>query len=223
VTHPSELRVQAEILRAGGNSIKSIAKKLDVSVGTMHGWISHIPISESQKDRLNGLSYGRRSKLHKTLLKKGEERRERWREEASKFWNTHNTNPLFMLGIGIYWGEGGKSEKGPRLSVANCDPALLRTWIAWCKAFIGKKASLRYRAAIYPDLKPSDVARYWEENIGAKNVACDVAKPSAQSKGICATKRPLKYGTMTVTLGKGSSEWFRKMIEFLKLTGKKSW
>lgn len=51
---------------------------------------------------------------------------EQWKLEAKQLHNTHKDNPLFNLGIGLYWGEG--SKRGNRLSLCNSDPRVVVKW-----------------------------------------------------------------------------------------------
>lgn len=43
------------------------------------------------------------------------QRRLRWKAEALVLWEQWRTDPLFLLGIGLYWGEGSKSLEVPIL------------------------------------------------------------------------------------------------------------
>jgi hypothetical protein len=63
-------------------------------------------------------------------------RREGWKAEAKKLWDKWRTDPLFLLGIGMYWGEGAKSPRAAQLRISNSDVNLLRAWLAWCQRFL---------------------------------------------------------------------------------------
>jgi hypothetical protein len=64
------------------------------------------------------------------------QRRERWRSEAVSLWRKWRRGPLFVLGVGLYWGEGEKAASNKRLALSNADPNLLRTWLRWCARFL---------------------------------------------------------------------------------------
>ena len=48
-------------------------------------------------------------------------RRERWRDEAIVLWEQWREDPLFICGVALYWGEGGKRGRDPRLALSNTD------------------------------------------------------------------------------------------------------
>lgn len=72
---------------------------------------------------------------------------------------------LEALALGIWMGEGTKA--GKRLAVTNCDPNILRIWIAFllrvCNVDPDK---LRLRVNIYETSSRDEVLQYWHHQLG---------------------------------------------------------
>jgi hypothetical protein len=140
------------------------------------------------------------------------ERRQRWQAEARLLWEQWHTDPLFLLGIGLYWGEGHKSPRISRLQLSNSDIRLLRVWLAWCQRFL-PRVSLYNGLNLHPNCNAEAARRFWEVQLGIK---IDYVWVSASS----ATKRirnTLPYGTLNIRVGRGSLEWYTKMMVWLEL------
>src|SRR5687768_2275797 len=105
VRHPVELRERVRSLRRDGLSIKRITTQEQLSSSTVSLWVRDIELAEQQiaeierqRARQAGMRYARLMEDH----------REAWREEARVLWRQWSSEPLFQLGVGMYWGEGSK-------------------------------------------------------------------------------------------------------------------
>lgn len=131
-------RIQACALRKEGQSIKGIAKALQVSNSSVSAWTRDIILADEQrtflKDRQirsgnRGRMLGAESNRQKRIL-----RLISAKEDAEKEISALSKKDLFYLGLGLYWGEGSKSMNSS-LSVANSDPRvliLMKRWLADC-------------------------------------------------------------------------------------------
>jgi hypothetical protein len=136
---------------------------------------------------------------------------------VNQLWDLNKSNPLFTLGVGLYWGEG--SKKGNSLSLCNCDSKLLLIWIRWCKEFI-PSVDLRFQLQVYPELNRGVIERYWRGELGfSEKLHISNVKPPVSSKRKRAKTSPLPYGVMRVSVCKGSSEWHHKMLHLIELIG----
>lgn len=145
-----ELRKRAETLRKGGWSIKHISRALGVSPGTVSRWCTQIYLSSSQRALLDA----RRREAGLTALKPWIERNRKKKLadihaqtiKGRKDVGRITQRDLFMLGLGLYWGEGykrGSQEWG----FTNSDPALIQAIIVWLKDCYGIEIN-RLRARI---------------------------------------------------------------------------
>src|SRR5262249_53135007 len=70
------------------------------------------------------------------IMENRERRRQMWRAEAASLWEQWKADPLFVLGVALYWGEGTKSRRDPRFALTNSDADLLSVWMRWCRRFL---------------------------------------------------------------------------------------
>src|SRR5262245_57232290 len=130
------------------------------------------------------------------------ERREQWRAEARSLWEQRRHDALFVLGIGLYWGEGRKCQSPPRLSLTNSDVHMLRVWLRWCQRFL-PDVPLRYELQIHDTCVIEDAISFWKEQLGIEVTTVLVAVSSASKR----RRNTLPNGTLTVRVGRGSAEW----------------
>jgi hypothetical protein len=112
----------------------------------------------------------RRLSVQRARAQVEENRRQRrlcWQAEAKILWEKWHTDPLFLLGIGLYWGEGRKTQRDPKLRLSNSDPHLLRAWLAWCRQYM-PGVPLKYELNVHDNCDASAARRFWEENLGIK-------------------------------------------------------
>lgn len=104
---------------------------------------------------------------------------------------------LYGLGIGLYWGEGGKASKNA-VRLGNTDPALLRTFVRFLVDLCGVKLEdLRFGVQIFNDLNPNEALAYWAKELNVKRTQFyhPVLSPS-QSTG--TYRRHAMYGVLSV-------------------------
>lgn len=68
---------------------------------------------------------------------------------------------LYGMGLGLYWGEGTKSNK-QSVRIGNSDPKLIETFIIFLeKIFSIRKMDLRFSLQIFSDTNPAQSLKYW--------------------------------------------------------------
>ena len=149
-----------------------------------------------------------RSKLEEIRQK----RKEDWHDEARLLWEKWRTDPLFLLGIGLYWGEGSKSSKCPSLRLSNSDVTLQRIWLDWCRRFL-PGVPLASALNLHPNCDPEAARRFWEEQLDIKIGYVWVSVSSASKR----SRNTLPNGTLNIRVGRGSLEWYTKMMVWLEL------
>lgn len=137
------------------------------------------------------------------------------RHDEKDFSNEHKDKPFFMLGIGLYWGEGAKSLNSQRLEITNADPKLIKVWVKWLHTYLPQ---LEIRGCIFghSDVDTNNAVSYWQQVTGIHNVGFWRAIPKS-SKG--KSKNLLPHGTFRVVARKGAVEYFHKMMVWLELAG----
>jgi transcriptional regulator with XRE-family HTH domain len=156
-------RYLAEELRQQGYSYNLISEKLGISKSTLSNWLKDIPFLPNEEvlervksgplkagqirheQRLLGISNGLKSGL----------------EQLGDI----SRRDLWMLGIGLYVGEGAKTIDSIRIS--NSDPLVIKVFIRWLKEICGlTNDNLTMRVHIYPDNDEKIVLKYWKEVTG---------------------------------------------------------
>lgn len=143
-------------------------------------------------------------------------RLDKWKNKADELFDLWKANPLFMLGLGLYWGEG--SKKRSELSLCNSDPNLINCWLKWCKEFIGSKP-LKFKLNIHSGNSKENAINFWKQSCQINDdIKCYVLKSRMPSNKPVLNRIP--NGTIYVAVGKGSYECLTMMKRWLmKLSG----
>lgn len=138
------LREISSLLNCPKSTVKYHADKVNVSDR------SHI-LERIKKNAKNGCLAG---KL------KWERRRESAADEARKEWHSVRQNPQMMAFLGLYWGEGGKTQR--TIKIANNDPWVIVAALKTLKRLSSNKhivATIR----CYPDHNKATCANFWRK------------------------------------------------------------
>ena len=72
---------------------------------------------------------------------------------------------LFGLGIGLYWGEGTKSNKYA-VRLGNTNPLLIGTFVEFLVTFFGiRRKDLRFGLQIFSDISPEKALDFWRKTL----------------------------------------------------------
>lgn len=129
------LKSQARTLRIAGTSIKDIALQLGISKSTASTWCADIVLSDAHTKALKDrrIRAGHKGRLAGTRFHK--EQREKkirsFQDAGLKATKSINNQDLFMVGLGLYMGEGNKS--GNKFQFTNSNPALVKIMVLWLK------------------------------------------------------------------------------------------
>lgn len=156
---------QAEVLRKKRNSYLSISIKLGIPKSTISNWFSKESWSNEIKSDLNclRLKVAKKNLLAANLARSKNQlaRRREYLIEAKLEFNQLIKNPLFLIGLGIYWGEGDKTNNG-RVAVINTDPELLRIMVSFYRQCLGiSNNDLRIGLFIYKDIDKEEIIKFW--------------------------------------------------------------
>jgi len=154
---------KAIILRKKEMSYNQIRKILKVSKSTLSIWLRNYPLSEQRIRQLRDWSEQRIEKCRETKRRKKERRLKETYETQKKFILPLEKRELFMLGLGLYWGEGAKF-KMDRLSISNTDPALINVFIYWLTKSLGiPRKKIRVLLHLYKDMDIKKEMHFWSD------------------------------------------------------------
>lgn len=133
----SLIMLEARKLRKRGVSVKTIAKILGISKGTVSLWVRDIILTIEQLEKLkkNSIEGAERGRLKSALLQKEKRLKliEDLKAEGIKTLERISEKELLIAGLALYWGEGRKG--GRRVEFCNSDPktiVLLKLWLKKC-------------------------------------------------------------------------------------------
>lgn len=161
------LQQKAIVMRKGGASISTIADKLAVSKSTVSGWCRDIGLNEKQLALI-----AEQSRHHATLglLKASELLRKKRQTNIAKAIQLGSNDvgkiskrDMYMLGLGLYWGEGYK-KGSQELGFTNSDSVMIKFYIEWLKQIYKiSKNDLILRISINDQHvgRANDILKYW--------------------------------------------------------------
>lgn len=204
---------QALKLRQEGYSYTYIQAKTKLSKSTLSYLLKDVPYQPNaftQKTIGNARAKSGASKAN-TKLKSIVEARKKAVTDIS----TLSKRDLFMLGIGLYIGEGSKTQSIIR--VVNSDVRVINLFIKWLTSFDYPKKNLSIRLHLYPDSNVAEAESYW---------ALKTSLHPSQFQKACIDRRSQKnrkrsgthlYGTAHVTVRSSGDKRFG--VGFSRLIG----
>lgn len=161
-------KLEALKLRRQGWSIKEIAKKLQVSPGSVSLWCQSITLTAQQQEllKVKQIRAGQRGRQMGADANKAKrvQALETAQAQAEKGITVVTNRELFFLGLGIYWGEGVKSRSG-QATIVNSDPKILKVMMKWFEDCLSIESS-EFRPYVYISVlhreREEKIMQYWE-------------------------------------------------------------
>lgn len=165
----SEQQQEARRLRTEGMSIKDISLKLHVSKSSASLWCGDVVLTMQQTLKLHekmkiGGYVGRMKGAHAQKERK-EARIEYHYRVARKEIKRLKNRELFFVGLGIYWGEGGKVDSGG-VRMFNSDPLIVKFMMRWFREIFNISDSQFYMNITINEAHKNrlmDVVEFWSK------------------------------------------------------------
>lgn len=193
----NEHRIAATRLRDSGYSYRMIHRELGVPMSTLSGWFRdrpYTPNPEALKRIQSGrYAYGiRRRDLRiseiAALLQQG-------KLEVGDI----SKRDLWMVGIGLWIGEGSKTVEHIRF--ANSDPSVVKLWVRWLKEICGfKNENIFLTLHIYPETDEEACKKYWRSVIDIPSVRFGKTQVDRRSDKAATHKGKLPNGTVHISV-----------------------
>lgn len=174
-------------MRQKGESIKAIAHALGVTKSSVSLWVRDIILTPVQRKRLNlrGQSVDAIERRRITRISKTKERRQNTMDIAGRAISKLSLHELLLIGVALYWGEGGKAYYGSaRLS--NSDPAVIKIMMRFFRE-VCKVPETKFRGHVqtYSHLGTESAEKFWSgvSRIPRENFYRTYVKRSVASKG----------------------------------------
>jgi hypothetical protein len=191
------LHERAIQLRKEGYSYSYISKELGVGKGTLSSWLRHIPYEPNQQTiELIGAAHAK-SGQQKSILK--QKSISEAFDIAKQDIGILSERDLFILGIGLYIGEGTKV--GDQIRFVNSDVRVMKTMVAWFKHFCGltnENFSLRIHG--YPDTDIELSSLYWSGELQIPITCFKKPYIDVRSQKSLIRNKKLPFGTLHLTI-----------------------
>ncbi len=149
-------------LRKKGMSYSQIKAKLSVSKSTLSGWLYNMPLSEKRIRELGAFSPTRIERCRNTKRRKKIARQDSVFEKVSKDIGKLSKRELFLAGLFLYWGEGGKTKYYTTI-LTNTNPCMVKFFLKWLENFGVDKKKLKVSLHLYSDMDISKQMKYWSK------------------------------------------------------------
>lgn len=194
-----EEKDHARVLRRKGMSLNEIVKEVGVSKASVSFWVRDIELSNQQKKKLSArgrsvesIERRRVNRINNTI-----QRHRLVIDSAKEKIKTLSKHELLLVGTALYWGEGGKTNRG-MARISNSDPNVIQFMMRFFKeVFDVPQKKFRGHVHTFSHLNAEKAERYWSavSGIPLKQFYKTYSKPSIASKG---KRDKLPYGTFQI-------------------------
>ncbi|WP_432131601.1 hypothetical protein [Streptomyces tendae] len=167
-----DLRDRARELRRRGWTYDRIEAELGCSRSSVSLWVRDLPKPEPRYT----------PQEQQTLMRAGlarlrsaqDEERQRTKEEAKLAIGELSARELFLVGVGLYWAEGGKDKPYDRrenVTFVNSDPGMIKVFLAWLDLLGIERERLRFTVMIHENADVAGAEQFWVELVSADRSA----------------------------------------------------
>ena len=174
-------------------SYNMISQKIGVNKSTLSNWLNKIPFSPN-KEVIKRIGL---AKLKSASFKHGQKMKEiaDMKSLAKKELGDIKKRDLWLFGIGLYFGEGSKSNEQIRFS--NSDPEMIKIAVMWFKKFCNlKNENLNPSIHVYPDNDIEKTINYWSKTTGIPKKQFGKTFVDRRINKSKIKRKILPYGTM---------------------------
>ena len=194
---PKTIRAKALKYRNAGYSYNMISQRLGLAKSTLSDWLSDIPYVPNQ-EVLKRIQTGPSKSAQRSHAKRMEETK-RAKELAHKELGALTKRDLWMIGIGLYLGEGTKSYDHVR--IVNSNPEIIRLGIKWLTQICGvPSAHISLRIHAYPDTDPKEALQYWMKVTRLPQGQFKKISIDRRTGKMAIKKRKLPHGTLDINV-----------------------
>lgn len=208
-------------LRKKGFSYNEILKEVPVAKSSLSLWLKDLPLTRQEKEALK--------KRKKAVVDRGRIRaaavnhqnrldRERvYLEEAREVFEKYKKDPLFHIGITLYWAEGAKRNN--QFLFINSDPDMIHTIVEWLERYLGySRYGMRFRLYIHKPYAHENLELFWMQFL--ETTKDQQVKTIYKPTGLGVKKRPDYKGCLRIEVPKSRHLlvkmkcWQRMQVEY---------
>ncbi|MFD8503744.1 hypothetical protein ACFV2L_13580 [Streptomyces sp. NPDC059687] len=167
-----DLRERARELRLQGWTYDRIETELGCSRSSVSLWVRDLPRPERKRSREEASAISNRGWAEKLRIR--DEERRRAKKAAEQAIGVLSPRELFLVGVGLYWAEGGKDKPYDRretVTFVNSDPGMIEVFLAWLDLVGVERGRLRFTVMIHENADVAGAEQYWAGLVGADRSA----------------------------------------------------
>ncbi|MGW0089560.1 hypothetical protein ACWDWS_11185 [Streptomyces sp. NPDC003328] len=167
-----DLRERARELRLQGWTYDRIEMELGCSRSSVSLWVRDLPRPERKRSREEASAISNRGWAEKLRIR--DEERRRAKKAAEQAIGVLSPRELFLVGVGLYWAEGGKDKPYDRretVTFVNSDPGMIEVFLAWLDLVGVERGRLRFTVMIHENADVAGAEQYWAGLVGADRSA----------------------------------------------------
>ena len=220
------LQKRAIEMRKAGYSYTYIKNKIGVSKSTLSSWLSKI-VYIPNKETVNKIKQARNSAIETQKEKKVKSIKDA-KNLSIRDIGRFTKRDLFMLGIGIYIGEGSKTIRNSSIRVTNSDPKIIKTTILWFKKICNlQNINFSIRIHLYPDNNQEKAISFWLKEIGLPRDSLLKTWIDVRTDKKRKNFGKLPYGTAHLTIKSAGTKkagvfLFRRILSWIDIVHEKA-
>lgn len=190
--HSPQIKTKTLALRKAGYSYSDIQKRTGISQATLSDWLSMVPYTPNATVR-EKITRARKA-AQAAIAKRVARDTAAAETDAALLLGTVSSRDIFMLGLGLYLGEGDKG--GKTVAISNSDPDTLALALRWLLLLPGlTRKNVTVRVHIYPDLDEQTIKKFWSKKLRIPLSRFGVCVVDRRVKKMKAKSRKLFFGT----------------------------
>jgi len=200
----NSLRAKAQKMRDSGYSYNMISKDLGIAKSTLSNWFKDKPFVPN-KEVLTRIQYGPIKSAEKKHNRRVQEIKE-LRKYGSDEIGMLSKRDLWMLGLGLYMGEGSKAHETIR--IINSDPLIIKLAVKWFKEIGGlSDENITISVHLYPDNDIKKCLKFWKLTTNLPHSSFRKTQIDNRINKSILKRGKLPYGTAHLTIiSKGDPE-----------------
>lgn len=150
-------------LRREGKTYSEILEKIKVSKSSLTLWLRDIELTQLQKEKILAKSDKARYAAGQRKTEKRIVTTNKIIADAKVEFQTLIKNPLFLIGLSLYWAEGDK-HRLERVKFTNSDPKMVELMMRWFREICEvKEEKFRVALHIHNLIMNDDVKGFWHK------------------------------------------------------------
>ena len=203
------IKEKAISYRKRGYSYGMISEKIGLSKSTLSDWLKEIPYKPNKlvKKRIKGAQMKSAQFKHNQRMTDIKKMKKIARRELGRL----TKRDLWLLGIGLYLGEGTKLQEN--IQIINSDPEIIKIAIKWFKEICGlKNENFTPRVHLYPDNNINTTINYWAKITNISKAQFGKTQIDKRTNKSSKKKGKLPYGTLQLEIrSRGKKEFGRSL------------